>query len=96
MRAKHNEELSTEKYVCAAELRQSCRRTFMTRVCDLVDHVKGAHDAETTAKLSLLKSVLSSNESLMRLFRVIVITCAWGRVYRRTAKDGKYLKSLRF
>ena len=46
-------------------------------MCDLVDHVKGAHDAETTAKLSLLKSVLSSNESLMRLFRVIVITCAW-------------------
>ena len=76
MRAKHNEELSTEKYVCAAELRQSCRRTF-TRVCDLVDHVKDAHDAETTAILSLLKSVLSSNESLMRLFRVIVITCAW-------------------
>ena len=41
-------------------------------MCDLVDHVKGAHDAETAANLGLLKSVLSSNESLMRLFRVIV------------------------
>ena len=71
-----NEELSTGEYVCAAELCQTCRRTF-TRACYLVDHMKGAHDAETTAKLGLLKSVLSSNESLMRLFRVIVITCAW-------------------
>ena len=69
-----NEEPSAEKYVSAAELRQSCRRTF-TLVCDLVDHVKGAHNAETTAKLGLIKSVLSSNESLSDA--ALPIICAW-------------------